>query len=208
MKKLIFLLLAVTTIPSFAQGDYNAQVKTLAGNGLGINTSGGYGGFKMAYGSIDGLNTLFIGGQGGWVINHQLVIGGGGMNFTSEERFDANLNSAYEFDGGYGGILIEYMLKPASLVHLSFPLLIGGGGIGYESANNTPDPVNGDAGFFVIQPGVELQLNVLPFMRIALGGSYLFTSNIDLRYGNNDQIAGTNLMRRPNASIAFKFGSF
>lgn len=162
----------------------------------------------MATGNIDGLNTFFIGGQGGWVVNHQLVIGGGGMSFTSKERFDGNLNNSYEFDGGYGGVLIEYMIKPASLIHLSFPVLIGGGGIGYEAANSQSDFSYEEAGFFLVQPGLELQLNVLPFMRIALGTSYIFTSDIDFRYANNDRIASSNLMQGFNSSLTFKFGSF
>jgi len=212
MKKLTLLTLFVAffyTVNVSAQENYSNEVRTLAGDGLNFYSSGGYGGFKMAYGAVDGLDAFFIGGQGGWVVNHRLVIGGGGMGFTSQGRFDANLNRNYRFEGGYGGLLLEYFLQPTKLVHLSFPLLIGGGGVGYEPENISSGIAYQEAGFFLVNPGIELQLNVLSFMRIAIGGSYLFTSDVDLRYANNDQrIATGNLLNGPTATIAFKFGRF
>ena len=209
MKKLILLLAFFCFINAKAQENYSNEVRTLAGDGLNLYSSGGYGGFKMAYGAVVGLDAFFIGGQGGWVINHRLVVGGGGMSFSSQERFDTNLNRNYRFEGGYGGLLLEYFWQPTKLVHLAFPVLIGGGGVGYEPANISSGIAYEEAGFFLLNPGVELQLNVLSFMRIAVGGSYLFTSDIDLRYAANDQpIAATNLLRGATGTIAFKFGRF
>lgn len=202
------LILAILCFKASAQND-ESGMQTLLGGGIYAN--GGYGGFNMAYTELDGLGTIYFGGQGGWVINHTFVIGGGGYGFTSDLRFDQELNADYQFDGGYGGVLFEYILKPNRVIHFSFPLLIGGGGVRYtrDTRNYNSGFQQDEAGFFIIEPGVELQINVLPFMRVAFGGRYKITSDINLNYRiSNNRIANSGLLRAPSANISFKFGRF
>jgi len=180
-------------------------------NGGGIYSSGGYGAFNMAYANIDGLNTLYFGGQGGWVINHSFVVGGGGYGFTTDFRFDEELNARYQYNGGYGGVLLEFMLKPSRIVHVNFPMLIGGGGVRYTQDSDSSNSIfqEDESSFFIFEPGVELQVNLLPFMRIAFGARYKLTSNTTLRYlSTGEAIADAGFLRVPSANISFKFGRF
>lgn len=179
--------------------------ETLLGS-LGPLTLGGYGAFEAkTVKTSDDWNVL-VGGKGGCVLNHALVIGGAGYGQVSE------LESEYysipeeppitqELGLGYGGFYIEYILFSPALVHASVSALIGGGGVYdayYDEIGNRTD---GDA-FFVAEPTAGVELNVARFFRINLSGGYRFTSGLD--YAN---LTDENL-RGPSASIAFKFGKF
>lgn len=185
-------------------------MQTLFGGG-GIYANGGYGGFHTAFAKIEDRNTFFFGGQGGWVINHSIVFGGGGMGFNTDLKYDERLDDQYRFEGGYGGILLEFIVKPNNVVHFNFPMFIGGGGIRYttNSKNFNSSYQEDEAGFFIFEPGVDLQVNLLPFMRLAIGARYKITSDATLRYaGTGDKIADGGLLRVPSANITFKFGRF
>lgn len=153
-----------------------------------------------------------FGGQGGWVIDHGFVLGGGGYGFMTDRTFDQELNERYMLTGGYGGLLLEFIVAPKSPVHLSFPMLIGAGGVSYVRSANDYDYygyAEDSEAFFVIEPGVELEVNVVKFMRIALGAKYRYTSDVSLRYFES----GNLIMEDSNLSgfstnITFKFGKF
>src|SRR4051794_928589 len=44
--------------------------------------SGGYGAPVVSYTRFAGTDSVLIGARGGWVLNHQLVIGGGGFGLA------------------------------------------------------------------------------------------------------------------------------
>ena len=92
--------------------------------------------------------------------------------------------------GGYGGLLLEYTLFPQSRVHVSFPLTIGGGYLVQAQQMHPGDSAyshnswshysfsHGD-GFFVLEPGVKLELNVIKNLRVGLGVSYRYSPDMD-----------------------------
>lgn len=74
-------------------------------------------------------------------------------------------------------------------MHVAFPVLVGGGGVSYsEKINHSGreyDEANSfskDAAFFVVNPGIELELNMLRFVRLAFGAYYRYTSPVDIEY--------------------------
>jgi len=128
------------------------------------------------------------------------------MNDISyRNQFDSqDLNLA----GGYGGLLIEPVLAPFSPVHLAFPVIIGAGGVAYVNYNwweystyQNPVVTESDA-FFVFEPGVELEFNVVRFMRIGIGASYRYTSKVHLFNVSNDVLNGF------SGGFSLKFGKF
>lgn len=197
----------------FGLGSVHAQdgeVRTLFGGG-GIYASGGYGGFNTAFANIEDRNTFFFGGQGGWVINHSFVLGGGGMGFSTDFQYDPILDDQYQFQGGYGGLLVEFIIKPNNVLHFNIPMFVGGGGIRYATDNKNFNSYYqaDEASFFIFEPGIDLQVNVHPFMRVAIGARYKITSDATLRYPvSGDKIADGSLLRVPSANVSFKFGRF
>ncbi|HNQ83983.1 MAG TPA: hypothetical protein PKM34_10095, partial [Bacteroidales bacterium] len=56
--------------------------------------------------------------------------------------------------------------------------------------------------FFVVEPGVEIELNVIKFFRIGVGASYRITTNLSMDGLPKDMLNGF------NAAVTFKFGKF
>ena len=162
-----------------------------------------------------GDENAFTGGfSGGIIIDHKFSIGlGGSWLIPSNELKYSGINdtSSVYLNGGYGGLKLEYRLKPNNKIHVAFPLLIGGGGLGYSvyGPGNWPEDDydydntewDGDA-FFVIEPGVTVGLNLLKFMRLDAGLSYRYAPGVELPN------TSSNLFNNLNAIISLKFGKF
>ena len=207
---IILLLLGLTVM---AQESERPRMRTLFGNS-GIRSNGGYGGITTGYTQMDGRDALVIGGRGAWIVNHSVGIGLSGYGFMSEQKLDTELNDNYQLLGGYGGLMFEFIATPHSPIHLSFPLVIGAGGVTYAEhdsfINNDFNRLTEDTqAFFVVEPGVELKLNMLRFMRLAFGVSYRYTSDVDLTYnGAGQRIMDKDVLHGLTGGITLKFGKF
>ena len=112
---------------------------------------------------------------------------------------------------------------PNKPVHVSFPVILGVGGISAVESNswesshydkNTTYYYDSDA-FLVLEPGVDVEFNITKFFRLALGASYRLTSDINLRYkyldNNYDEHiiqVDRNALNSFTFDIGFKFGWF
>ena len=211
----IYALILIGT-SAFAQGNEEGEFRTIFNNNGSISY-GGYGAVTTSYAQVADRDAIMIGGHGAWLINHSLGIGISGAGFMTERETDATLGGRHWFTGGYGGLRLEYILMPHSPVHLSIPFVVGAGGVSYSKINediNRPfdtdnfGPVSSEA-FFVFEPGIELEFNVIKRLRIAFGATYRFTSDVDMYYANTAQrIAGDDLMKGFSGNISFKFGKF
>lgn len=215
MKKITLVLaLVLASAITFAQDDYyNDEVQTIFSK---RKSNGGYGAFTMGYSQIDGRDALVTGARGAFIFDHAFAIGIGGYGFVNNLDYNSfhhqNPENEFMLAGGYGGIFIEPIIAGTKPVHLSFPILIGMGGValvddyewgwdwdvdpyhpGYEYDHDL---------FFVVEPAVELEFNLARFFRTALYASYRFTSDITLLETNEDVLSGFNL------GVTFKFGKF
>jgi hypothetical protein len=207
MKKITLLCLAVTICFSVfsqeAKKDY--EIKTLLGKNI---SHGGYLGISMGYSLIDHKNAFTVGGRIGWVINHRLVMGIAGNGFINDVYYsDPETNSEKILSGGYGGLLLEPVIGSRLPIHVSFPIIIGAGGISYnktyyEGAEPWDSYTYDEDAFAIVEPGVEIELNMLKFFRIAAGVSYRYTSEIRLVNTKNDVLDGF------AGSLTLKFGKF
>lgn len=239
--KLFTLLLALMFVTSINAQDSNTsnsdgQMKLLfpkkdkSGEKM---ANGGYGSFSVGYTTMHITNAanqnvnqaaMTVGGRAAWIADHHFALGIAGSGFFSS--IDNSYNSyedpsQYYLAGGYGGLLFEPIIAPNYPVHVTFPILVGGGGataanwnyINYNY-NYNQYYYNADA-FFVFEPGVDLEFNIVKFFRVALGASYRLTSNINLQYKyfddtNVEQVITlpTNALNAFNYNITFKFGWF
>jgi hypothetical protein len=208
MKKSIFLVAAFLISVVTVSQENKPEMRTILGQNNKVS-HGGYGALTFGYTSIDNKDAFMIGAKGGWVIGHTITIGLAGTSFVNDIYYP----SIYEegrmnLVGGYGGLLIEPIIAPFSPVHLSFPVIIGAGGIAHVNYSwwnydDYYDPKVWDSdAFFVIEPGVEVEANIVPFMRLALGVSYRHTSMIRMKDTKGD------VMRGLSAGISLKFGKF
>jgi len=169
-----------------------------------------YGGVYTAYSRIGEANSCMVGGRGGVIINVRVVLGlgGAGMTFPSDREKISGIDYTGELDRvgfGYGGFLLEYYLNPKDLVVFSAGTLIGAGGIAlYNKSDEDDTDQNSDHGdsFFVIEPEINVFVNITNFCRIGAGVSYRYTSGI-----NTDELSDKDFYG-PSAKIMAQFGLF
>lgn len=161
---------------------------------------GFYGAPIIKFTKINDEFAVLCGGRGGLLINHRFLVGGGGYGLVNEIPVN-NIwpNNDYLLEFGYGGLVLEYILAPRKLVHLSVYTLIGAGSVCFQ--DRWYEPWDHDA-FFVAEPGLDLMMNITRCFRIGVGGSYRYISGINLGGLSNEDISG------PSAVLTFKFGRF
>lgn len=212
MKKLIILsaLLLLLCSVTFSQHSDSTKNKdefqTLLGNN---NHSGAYGAFSIGYSVIDNDQAVLFGGRFMWITSHSLGFGFGGSGFINEYHYDPLLAREVFLTGGYGGLYIEPILMPRFPVHLSFPCLLGAGGISYISKDITYDHnmIGDSEAFLIAEPGVELELNLTRHFRFALGASYRFTTPFEVGL-NSSRTVNSDALEGFSYTVTFKFGRF
>lgn len=191
---IIFPLLLCSTIT------LQAQQETLIGDNE--IEHGGYGAVSMKFSQLNNEFAFFMGGRGGWIINHSFIIGAGGYGLVNK------IDSGLPFDDiipnmimGYGGLELEYIVNPNELLHYSFYLLIGGGGINYRHDRYFWFEYDWES-FACIEPAVNIELNITSFFRLHFGAGYRAAFGIDNPRLSNDELSG------PAATLSLKFGKF
>lgn len=175
---LFFLLLSIATLSAQAQ----SETQTLLGKGsikswgLMISPT-----FQTA--SIYGETALFSQMKVGAVLNGNWTIGAF-SGVTPLEIYPAGLQNQFALPTDFrlytGGGFVEYRVQPTKLLHLAFPLAVGG-------ILNDMDDRDWNGGFerdddgedyrLFVEPGLNLELNLHKFARLYAGLSYRFHGN-------------------------------
>lgn len=205
-KNLILMMLAMALTATGAYAQDTNETKTLLGGKKfnpfkKINTLGLYVAPEIQYAGLTGDYAPMGGVSAMLQVNKKWGIGGVAYS-TLGDYTPTKLSStkAYNFDAQFGGLKLEYTPKPTSLVHVSFPLVIGAGmaqidsvGANHNSKNDgdmygekgkneggmkeNGSSDNGKKGmednlFFMIQPGIHLETNILKYAKIFVGANY------------------------------------
>jgi hypothetical protein len=218
MKKTVILsaLLILAFSPAFSQqGDTikvtnktrePREMQTLLGHNHQV---GGYAAFSVGYSVIDHRQAVLFGGKFAWIVSHSLGFGFGGTGFINEFHYEPLLNKDVALTGGYGGLYIEPILMPSYPVHLSFPVLFGAGGISYVSqgVNHNNNLFEDSEAFLLIEPGVEIELNLTRHFRFTMGASYRFPTAFDVGTTGTPALKAESI-KGFSYMATFKFGRF
>ena len=144
--------------------------------------------------------------QVGMMVNKNLLIGLDGSLFSPWAKYSGALDDQkVALYAAYGGILIEPVINPRNTLHLSFPVITGGGLIAYrwdsENRGGTKDIEEGDF-HLSVTPGIALNYRLNHFMRMQLVYSYRYARKISLRNTAEDAFDGHNL------GLALRLGRF
>jgi len=203
------------------------DIHTLFGNRTGtckipmgfyIEMNGGY--------TMFGSKSVFLPSMSmGMILNHHWTIGITG-SFIGDPNGVHQKNIYYDstaskmrganLSGGYGGVLLEYILLPNSRIHVAFPLMIGCGSMYYTpSFHHNDSTFTGNFShkefhhgyiskdrFFVVEPGVRLEINVVKSLRIGLGISYRYSPDFKLQNTSPD------LLNQFTAKLSIRLGKF
>lgn len=195
MKRLtVVLAILICSLTTFAQEE------TLFGDRY--IEHGGFGGPAVKFTSINDEFGVLVGGRGGWIINHALVIGGGGYGLVNEVEMGLNEQGERQYlNFGYGGFEMEYIISSDDLMHFTFQALIGAGGVSLRTGD-FEDFGNDTDGFFIAEPSIGLEMNILRFLRLHVGASYRFVNGVKSFGLKDSELSG------PSASFTMKFGEF
>jgi hypothetical protein len=186
---LVAALVAGAVLQPTAAG---AQEKTLVSGGI---DSGGFGAPVIKFTGVADEFGVFVGGRGGWIINHTFVIGAGGYGLANDIRFPIGQDDAphRNLQFGYGGAELEFIALSDEVAHFTGLLLVGGGGLTFGRYEDA---------VFVLEPSANLELNIVRWCRLNFGAGYRFVSGVDHPdFTNGDMSAFF-------GQITAKFGKF
>jgi len=143
--------------------------------------------FELGYTEIDGNGGAQGGLSIGGLLNDKLAVGIAGHSILDTvETESPALENISNTDFWYAGAYTEYVFNPHQLVYWSIDMLIGGGEL------NVKRTVGGEAGenVFVIEPGVNLMVNVTETFMLGLGTSYRMVQGVDVEGLSDSDMSG------------------
>ncbi|PLX19321.1 MAG: hypothetical protein C0599_11045 [Salinivirgaceae bacterium] len=208
MKKLFAIVFALISITVCAQNEtlFKIPIK----NGV-------YGATVAKVGPINNEPGVFLGFQGGWIINNRLVLGGK-FNMLSNPIEPAGL---YNINVGFigGGAFFEYIFASSKLLHFTAEATVGScmvyNDVARYAEEHDPIAYTGDSGF-MLEPGANIVLNITNNFRLGVGATYRLVTNInydagapyqDAENSNYDFISGSDLSGF-TGQIVLKYGLF
>lgn len=147
--------------------------------------------------SIQGDIGTLIGFYGGALINRSFLVGiSGGVNLGHPR-----------VNYGYFGGIAQYIYKPEKMVHLSGQMLVA-----YGTTKDYENPKSGlldnfwnisGARFFLMEPGVNLELNLSSRLTLVAGLSYRYVSGLN---ENDENVTKTHVTNNDLSGINFCIG--
>ena len=120
----------------------------------------------------------------GTILNNKLALGLRASSLLQgvNPGFDGYSNPD-KFDIFYGGLNTEYTWRAEKLWHASLAFFVGAGQLRLNRASNSDDD---DVGLFVVEPAVNVMVNLSPRSEIGLGLGYRYTDINDPAFDDED----------------------
>jgi hypothetical protein len=180
MKKILLCLVLFTTLlteKSFAQDTMRTIIHPAKINYIGLYIAPEY-----HFGQLNNAFTS-LGGASAMVIFNKTLAVGVTASHSLDRRFSPSGVSPLFLNAFTGGLKLEYTVKPNSAVHLTFPLVAGMGFARADSLAGRRGPRQGDFNNFndgtrkneryaFIQPGIQLEVNLMRYAKFFAGASY------------------------------------
>lgn len=160
-------------------------------NNLTAQNIRGFGGLSYVNTTLVGDWTSEVGGLGGGFINENFYVGGCGFGLSQKKE-------GYEYDMGYGGLMLGYLWGGNSKTSINFYVLGGYGGIS-EDANDIKKESDD---FWAVRPAVEVDFHITDWLRIGVGGGYRWVTGSNISSLDNSDLSA------PFGSITFRFGNW
>lgn len=169
---------------------------------------------EFQYGQSNGVFTRFSGGSAMLLFNKRFAMGVT-MQHSLDRRFSPAGVSPLALRSAFGGAKLEYTLMPNSAVHVTFPLVLGAGIARADSLrtlhaghlhgideNGRSSGLRGE--YFIVQPGVQVEANLLRWAKLYVGANYRIASRI----GEEASTTPGNSLQGASISAGLKLGWF
>lgn len=213
MKKILTLLLLALFVQfGYAQEEEKIEKKddmNTIFSKENLKFTGGYLAPEIKVGNVHEDISLLVGAKMGFTFNKKFTIGLAGYGLTSNSDFmddRYSITDPLRIGMGYGGLSLEYTLFSNKVIHFTVPVIVGAAGVYVYEDNNDffysdYQDIESSAAF-VVEPGVNIELNVFKFMRLDLGASYRYITGTDLVYLEDKDLSDLSF------NATFKFGFF
>ncbi|RJE71178.1 MULTISPECIES: hypothetical protein [Reichenbachiella] len=160
----------------------------------------GFGSLDFKAGTTKDEMAMLIGVHGGVLIDKHVILGAGAYGWAVKPSFSGVFEGGgqddLELNGGYAGVLLGYKLFPKSIVHVSFPVLLGGGNVQVIDPNyffrydDDTDFSIEQSNFFVADGATQLELNVSHAFRLGIGVGYRYVNGTRLDTLTDEDLSG------------------
>jgi hypothetical protein len=184
MKKTLLLILFISTVAfAHAQEEENDNIQTFFSKPSKIR---GYFGSVTNITTLDGESAYMNGFNAAAIFNDHVVFGFYNVNLENNIFSNNDNYIGYEMDFAHRGLLLGYIFMPKSKIHFNTNLLLGKGEI--DIYDDIFDTWLEDDVIFVLTPNVEVEFNVVRFLRVGIGVNYRFALDVDKfdNYNNNN----------------------
>lgn len=203
MKKgILILILNLLFVSMYAQEEESEdEVKTLISK---FNEVKGFGALEFKGTEVASKGAMVIGAYGGVTVNKQFMIGVGGYGVATNVDVRSSDTEDVDLEGGYGGVMLGFIIAPREVVHVTIPVFIGGGSFhqvneqfGFDRQIN-----NRTSSFAVVEPGVQLEVNISKGIRLNFGASYRYIQGTSLGEIRDEDLSGF------TGNVTLKIGKF
>ncbi|MFN8256512.1 MAG: hypothetical protein U0W24_12525 [Bacteroidales bacterium] len=212
---ILFLFITVLlSVNAFAQNEpENKQPQSLLGGDSKI--TGWFVSIDNSFSRLHDKNVNMPGFSFGMNMNRTFQLGLTGKSFSWYEtslKYDDLYDEPCYLTGGYGGMYFNIVPQSGKVLHVSIPVIIGGGTADYITVAEYPETDDGEIEmerrkleqipFFAFEPGVNLEMNITGFMKIYSGVSYRLLSGANLSSQSKNGLNGLNI------KLGIQFGKF
>jgi hypothetical protein len=160
--------------------------------------TGFYGAPEVRLGTVRNIAGVFVGGRGGWIFDRAYAVGLGGYILTSDVNARSPDSTGQNRMGtSYGGLDFEYFVSTDGVFHVTAQTLVGAGAVSYQQQPYTNERPRLDS-FFILEPGLMLDVSVTKVVRLGLGVSYRFVQGLSSHLAINSDLTG------PSAILTLK----
>lgn len=179
MKRLLPLL--VLTLLAATASAYMPEEETLLDE---TDTWNMYSKFGTSFSDIGNDSGFWGNVEVGSILNNKLALGLRASSLLQgvNPGFDGYSNPD-KFDIFYGGLATEYTWWAEKLWHASFGFFVGGGQL---RLNRTGSGDDDDVGMLVLEPALNVMVNLSPRSEIGLGLGYRYTDINDSSFDDED----------------------
>ena len=177
-----------------------ARADALFGDDVDV---GGFAGPEVRISSLDGDLGIFLGAEGGWILNHHWIVGGAGYALINDHEIDFPPPAVPgKIDMGYGGLYLGYAADAEKLAHFTAGLVIGGGGADLKNADLFFDLEDTGDAFFVLEPHAGLEINLRENVHLKIDGGYRLIAGSDIVSVSDADLSGASF------GLGVRVGSF
>lgn len=168
---------------------------------------------EIQTGQLNNSFTAIGGGTAMLLLNQKWGFGIAGYKIL-EDGFSPKDVAPLYLRAYYGGLKMEYTPDPTAAVHLTFPLMIGMGmahtdslkfdhhGRGFDHNNRNDFDFRDHNEAVIIQPGLQLEANMIRYLKIFAGANYR------LAFNNSNATIPKNTFSGLSLNLGLKVGLF